>query len=62
MLGRSSSKHSRCNVDGPCAHFLQHEPGLDKIAAAVACQTFYRDAVSPQDLWSQVSFLNADAS
>ena len=63
MLGRSSSKKSRCHIDGLSAHFLQQEPGLEQIAAAVvAYQNFYRDTVSPKDLWNQVSFLDADAS
>ncbi|CAE6945053.1 unnamed protein product [Symbiodinium natans] len=39
------------------------ELGLQKIAAAVvAYQNFYRNTVSPKDLWNQVSFLDADAA
>ena len=63
MLGRSSSKSSRCHIDGLSSRFLQEHLGLQKIAAAVvACQNFYQDSVSPKDLWEQTSFLDAEAA
>ncbi|CAE7834416.1 unnamed protein product [Symbiodinium sp. CCMP2592] len=62
MLGRSSSKSSRCHIDGLSSRFLQEHQGFEKIAAAVAAyQNFYQDSVSPKDLWEQTSFLDAQA-
>ena len=62
MLGPSSSKASRCHIDGLSSRFFQEHLGLEKVAAAVvAYQTLYQDTVSPKDLWEQTSFLHAEA-